>query len=109
VEIPKFLEGDQVTLFGPPDTEKMSINAMNAYNRVSPDEPAIVTELAEAAGQVPRWGADNEDSKTPIMKSILQACENLIGCFDGTLRFEDVAQGKVYELDKEGLAIFVMS
>lgn len=104
VEIPEFLVGDQVTLFGPPDTEKMSINAMNAFNRVSSDEPAIVTELAEAAGQVPRWGADNEDSKTPIMVNFLNACRNLVGCFDGTIRFEDERNGKVYELDESGLS-----
>ena len=104
VTIPDFLVGDQVTLFGPPDTAKMSINAMNAFNRVSPDEPAIVTELAEAAGQVPRWGADNEDSKTPIMANFLQACENLVGCFDGTLEFHDEKRGKTYRLDDSGLS-----
>lgn len=103
VEIPGFLKGDQVTLFGPPDTAKMSINAMNAFNRVSPNEPPIVTELAEAAGQVPRWGADNEDSKTPIMTDFLSACENLVGCFDGTIRFEEPG-GKVYKLDETGLS-----
>ena len=104
VEIPDFLAGDQVTLFGPPDTAKMSINAMNAFNRRSPHEHPLVTELAEAAGQVPRWGADNEDSKTPIMENFLNACENLIGCFDGTLRFEDPDNGKTYELDETGLS-----
>ncbi|MGJ8725180.1 MAG: hypothetical protein ACSHYB_11530 [Roseibacillus sp.] len=104
VVIPEFLVGDQVTLFGPPDTAKMSINAMNAFNRVSPDEPAIVTELAEAAGQVPRWGADNEDSKTPIMANFLQACQNLVGCFDGTLEFHDEKRGKSYRLDESGLS-----
>jgi len=83
----------------------MAINAMNAFNRVSPDEPPIVKELAEAAGQVPRWGADNEDSKTPIMESFLNACENLVGCFDGTLRFVDERNGKTYELDETGLSI----
>ncbi len=104
VEIPGFLVGDQVTLFGPPDTAKMSINAMNAFNRRSPEEPALVTELAEAAGQVPRWGADNEDSKTPIMESFLSACENLIGCFDGTLAIVDPESGKKYQLDGTGLS-----
>ena len=104
VTIPQFLVGDQVTLFGPPDTAKMSINAMNAFNRISPDEPAIVTELAEAAGQVPRWGADNEDSKTPIMANFLQACENLVGCFDGSLEFHDEKNGKDYRLDESGLS-----
>jgi len=104
VKIPEFLVGDQVTLFGPPDTEKMSINAMNALNRKSPNEPPMVTELVESAGQVPRWGADNEDSKTPIMADFLSACENLIGCFDGTLRFDDAGKGRTYELDESGLS-----
>ncbi|WP_411826703.1 2-oxo-4-hydroxy-4-carboxy-5-ureidoimidazoline decarboxylase [Luteolibacter sp. AS25] len=104
VDIPEFLAGDQVTLFGPPDTAKMSINAMNAFNRRSSDEHPLVTELAEAAGQVPRWGADNEDSKTPIMEDFLHACENLIGCFDRTLRHEDEKSGKIYELDHAGLS-----
>eukprot|EP00903_Cladosiphon_okamuranus_P003567 g3565.t1 len=104
VEIPDFLAGDQVTLFGPPDTAKMSINAMNAFNRRNADEPPLVTELAEARGQVPRWGADNEDSKTPIMEDFLQACENLIGCFEGTLRHEDETTGRIYTLDDSGLS-----
>jgi malate synthase len=104
VLIPDFLVGDQVTLFGPPDTAKMSINAMNAFNRVDADESPVVKELAEAAGQVPRWGADSEDSKTPIMTDLLSACENLVGCFDGTIRFEDTKRGRVYELDAEGLS-----
>lgn len=104
VVVPDFLVGDQVTLFGPPDTEKMAINAMNAMNRRPADEPLIVTELAEAAGQVPRWGADNEDSKTPIMVNFLKACRNLVGCFEGTIRFEDGGSGRVYELDEGGLS-----
>ena len=29
IEIPEFLRGFQLTLFGPPDTAKLSINAMN--------------------------------------------------------------------------------
>ncbi len=104
VEIPEFLEGEQVTLFGPPDTAKMSINAMNALHRKPAEEPSIIAELVEDSGEVPRWGADNEDSKTPIMRAFLQACENLTGCFDGTLRFEDADRGKTYELADEGLA-----
>jgi len=104
VEIPEFLRGDQVTLFGPPDTAKLAINAMNAVHRKPANEPAIVSELAEAAGQVPRWGADNEDSKTPIMVNFLQACENLKGCFDGTLELHDEARGKTYQLAKDNLS-----
>lgn len=105
IEIPEFLNGDQVTLFGPPDTAKMAINAMNAVNRQPTQEPAIVSRLVEEAGQVPRWGADNEDSQTPIMSKFLQACENLTGCFDRTIRFEDPSSGKLYQLDDERLSL----
>lgn len=98
VDVPAYMVGDQVTLFGPPDTAKLSINAMNAVHRRPADEAPIVTELVETSGQVPRWGADDEDSKTPIMRNFLLACQNIIGCFDGTLRFEDEARGKVYSL-----------
>lgn len=98
VEIPEFLRGEQVTLFGPPDTARMAINAMNALHRKRADEPPLVAELVDASGQVARWGADNEDSKTPLMASFLRACQNLVGCFDGTLRVEDSARGRVYEL-----------
>ena len=105
VVVPEFLKGFQVTLFGPPDTAKMAINAMNALNRRLPNEPSIVTELVEASGLVPRWGADNEDSKTPVMKNFLSACENLVGCFDGTLSFDDPNNGKSYRLDETGRSI----
>lgn len=98
VETPDFLKGDQITLFGPPDTVKMSINAMNALHRKLPGESPLVAELVEASGLVPRWGADNEDSKTPIMRNFLHACENLIGCFERTLFLEDKKRGKTYQL-----------
>ena len=93
VTVPPFLEGDQVTLFGPPDTARMAINAMNAVHRVPKGEPAIVAELVEASGQVPRWGADDEDSQTPIMDRFLQACSHLMGCYDGTLTAPGKAGG----------------
>lgn len=104
VTIPDFMAGDQVTLFGPPDTARMSINAMNALHRKLPDEPALVAELVAASGQVARWGADDEDSKTPIMDNFLHACENIMGCFDRTLRFVDERRGKTYELAESGLS-----
>ena len=44
----------------------------------------MVAELVDASGQLPRWGADNED-KTPIMRNFLRACQNLTGCFRGDL------------------------
>lgn len=104
IVVPAFLQGEQVTLFGPPDTAKMAINAMNALHRVRDDEPALVAELVDASGEVPRWGADDEDSKTPLMRSFLAACDNLVGCFDRTLRFEDTRRGKVYELAADRLS-----
>ena len=105
VHIPEFLQGDQVTLFGPPDTEKMSINAMNSLHRALKDEDPLIAQLVEESGQVPRWGADNEDSKTPIMRSFLHACRNLIGCYEGDLSFDDPKNGKQYRLTNNGRAI----
>ncbi len=104
VGVPEFMRGIQVTLFGPPDTAKMSINAMNALHRRPKNEPSLVTELVDESGAVPRWGADNEDSKTPIMRTFLKACENLVGCFDGTIRFVDEARQKTYELADDKLS-----
>ena len=104
VVVPEFLRGEQVTLFGPPDTPKMAINAMNALHRRRADEPEIVGRLVERSGQTPRWGADDEDSKTPIMHNFLAACENLIGCFEGTLSYDDPVRGKSYRLAESGLA-----
>ncbi len=98
VDVPPFLRGDQVTLFGPPDSARLAINAMNALHRRRPDEPALVSELVAASGQVPRWGADSEDSKTPRLRDLLQASENLAGCFDGSLSFTDARTGRTYRL-----------
>lgn len=104
VQVPAFMAGDQITLFGPPDTARMSIHAMNALHRRRPDEPPLVAQLVAESGQVPRWGADDEDSKTPVMTSFLRACENLIGCFERTLTAEDPAREKQYRLAADGLA-----
>jgi malate synthase len=97
VAIPPALAGDQVTLFGPPDSARLAINAMNAIHRRRPDEPDIVAELV-AEADVPRWGADSEDSKTPRIRDLLLASVNLAGCFDGSLRLQDERTGKVYAL-----------
>lgn len=104
VRVPSYMAGEHVTLFGPPDTAKMSINAMNTLHRRLANEPPIVAALVESSGQVPRWGADNEDSKTPILANLLSATENLIGCFNRTLSFEDPRTGKAYTLAKSGLS-----
>jgi malate synthase len=104
IQLPDFLQGEHVTLFGPPDTAKMTINAMNALHRTLPNEAPIVEELVTESKQVPRWGADNEDSKTPVINNLLSATENLMGCFRGTLEFTDSTTGKQYRLEKDGLA-----
>ncbi len=104
VQIPNHLRGDQITLFGPPDNARLAINAMNAIHRVRPDEPAIVKDLvAEAA--VPRWGADSEDSKTPILRDLLEASVNLAGCFDASLTLTDERSGKRYSIADERRSI----
>lgn len=104
VEVPAYLRGEQVTLFGPPDSARMAINAMNALHRRRPGEPAVVDTLVAASGQVPRWGADSEDSKTPRLGDLLNASLNLAACFDGTLAFTDPASGRAYRLAESGRA-----
>ncbi len=104
VFVPLYMRGAQVTLFGPPDSQKLSINAMNAFHRRLPKEPLIVQKLVEEFDQEPRWGADNEDSKTPIMVNFLHSCRNLMGCFNRTISFEDPRTKKKYTLEKDHLS-----
>lgn len=104
VHVPASMQGEQVTLFGPPDTPRMSINAMNALHRSLPGEDPLVAELLAEGGQVPRWGADSEDSVTPISANLMEANRNLQGCYDRTLGFVDEARGREYRLAEEGLS-----
>jgi len=105
VDVPAFMRGEQVTLFGPPDSARMAINAMNAIHRKRPDEAAIVSELVAESGQVPRWGADSEDSKTPTVRDLLSASRNLHACFERTLTFTDPKSGRTYSLAEDGLSL----
>ncbi len=102
-ELPEHLRGVHVTLFGPPDSAKMAINAMNAYHRKLPGEPAIVEELLAAQKSAPYWGADDEDSKTPIRSDLVDAGVNLTACFEGTLKHREGA--KHYQLAQHKLAL----
>ena len=104
VTIPPSMQGEQVTLFGPPDDPRMAINAMNSLHRRLPDEAPIVTKLVEEAAQVPRWGADNEDSMTPLAENLLAANTHLLGCYDGSLTFQDPATQRHYAIQQEGRA-----
>ncbi|MBA2403225.1 MAG: serine hydrolase [Bdellovibrionales bacterium] len=99
--VPDYLQGNHVTLFGPPDNAKLSINAMNAYYRKLKDEPAIVEELLSTQKNIPKWGADDEDSKTPLRSDLISSGENLTRCLDGDLSFTDEVTGKKYELVSE--------
>lgn len=101
-EIPEYLRGPHVTLFGPPDSAKMAINAMNAYHRKLKGEPAIVEELLSTQKADPKWGADDEDSKTPLRQDLIDAAVNLTGCFDRTLRLDEGK--KTYELAQDHLS-----
>jgi allantoicase/malate synthase/CubicO group peptidase (beta-lactamase class C family)/2-oxo-4-hydroxy-4-carboxy--5-ureidoimidazoline (OHCU) decarboxylase len=103
--IPTFLQGTHVTLFGPPDSAKMAMNAMNSYHRRLKDEPAIVAELLRSSGEYPKWGADDEDSKTPLREDLVDAAVNLTACFDRSLRLPVEEGGKKYELAKDHLAL----
>lgn len=82
--LPAHLAGAHVTLFGPADSARMAANAMNAFHRRLPDEPAELAPFV-ADGAPPRWGADNEDSKTPLRASLLTSMHNLMQCYDGSL------------------------
>lgn len=103
--IPEFLQGVHVTLFGPPDSAKMAINAMNTFHRKLKDEPPIVAELLKTQNSVPKWGADDEDSKTPLRADLVSSAVNLTACFEGNLSFTEA--GKKYELAKGHLADYL--
>lgn len=101
--IPEFLKGPHVTLFGPPGNAKMAINAMNTYHRKLKGEPEIIEKLLSTHKGNPKWGADDEDSKTPLRDDLLNSAINLTACFEGKLSYEE--NGKKYELAKDHLSI----
>ena len=103
--LPEHLRGPHVTLFGPPDSAKLAINAMNAYHRRLPDEPTVVAELVASAAASVKWGADCEDSKTPLRQDLGEAGLNLAACYDGTLTARDPATGRTYTLASSDRAV----
>ncbi|MFT5318489.1 MAG: malate synthase, partial [Chlamydiales bacterium] len=104
-EIPDCLKGKHVTLFGPADSAKMSINAMNAWHRIPKNESAIITKLVNDSGIIPKWGADDEDSKTPENTTFASACNNLIDCFHRTISFRDEKSSQEYHLASDKLSL----
>ncbi len=103
--LPDFLKGHHVTLFGPPDDTKLSINAMNAYHRKLKSEPKVIEKLLNTFQSSPKWGADDEDSKTPLRRDLVSAGVNLTECFEGSIHLQDEKNGKLYELEKDHLAL----
>ena len=101
--IPEWLRPPHVTLFGPPDSAKMAVNAMNAYHRKMAAEPQVVEELLARSTSLPKWGADDEDSKTPLRYDLMSAGENLCRCFDGSLSVQDGS--KLYAIIPEKRAL----
>jgi hypothetical protein len=85
VDVPEFMSGPQITLFGPPDSEKMCVNALNSLHRKMAGEIPLVAKLVAQSGVVPRWGADSEDSMTPLGHTLKAAAVNLRRCFDRSI------------------------
>ena len=104
-DIPEYLKGHHVTLFGPPDDPKLSINAMNAFHRKLKNEPPIVEEVLKNPTSLPKWGADDEDSKTPLRSDLISAGQNLTGCFEGNIQFKDPKSLKSYQLESNYLSL----
>lgn len=103
--LPDYLKGDHVTLFGPPDNPKLSINAMNAFHRKIDQEPSIIEEILSNTTHIPKWGADDEDSKTPLRSDLIQAAINLSGCINNTIEHIDPISKKKYQLANDKLSL----
>jgi malate synthase len=67
--------------------------------------PAIISEILAHSTLTPKWGADDEDSKTPLRADLISAGENLSSCFDGDLAFTDPKNQKTYTLESEKLSL----
>ncbi len=104
-KLPDYLVGYHVTLFGPPDDAKLSINAMNGFHRRLKNEPKIVEQLLEKTLETPKWGADDEDSKTPLREDLIKAGQNLTNCFDRSIGFVDQNSKKEYKLESKNLSL----
>jgi malate synthase len=101
-KIPVYLQGPHVTLFGPPESAKMTINALNSYHRKLREEPEIVSEILALEEIRPFWGADDEDSKTPLHEDLLNAGKNLTQGFAKSLSLDEGE--KKYRLAEDHLA-----
>ena len=88
VQVPEFLRGHHLTLFGPAINAKDSVAAMNCYENRLREEPPFVEELLIRAKSIspPKWGADNEDSSTPCRQALIDAGSNLATCFEADFR-----------------------
>lgn len=103
--IPQFLRGHHVTLFGPPDDAKLSINAMNAFHRKVEGEPQIVEELLAHSTLRVMWGADSEDSIAPLREKLVSAAQNLTDCIHQCISHRDPTAGREYRLAPSHLSL----
>ena len=78
---------------------------MNAYHRKLKDEPSVVEELLKTQTDNPFWGADDEDSKTPLRSDLVSAGVNLTECFEGTINYTDSKNNKNYKLESDHLSL----
>jgi malate synthase len=83
----------------------MALNAMNCYHRQLADEPPIIAQLLAKKDYRPRWGADVEDSKTPLRADMASAAQNISQCLRGQLEFDDAKKGKHYQLTASHTAL----
>ena len=79
----------------------MCINAMNSYHRKIKNEPASIEKNSFNLSASPFWGADNEDSKTPMRYDLVSSGENLGKCFENEFEYTDPKNGKDYKVEKE--------
>src|SRR5207249_3768329 len=89
----------------PPDDPKLSVNAMNSYHRKIKNEPPVIEELLKTHTSRAKWGADDEDSKTPLRQDLISAGRNLTGCFTREIAFTDPKTQRRYALEKDHLAL----
>ena len=95
-ELPEYLTGPHVTIFGTAGSKKEKDDAMNVYsNSILENEPEIIKQLlkrqAETATSTTlmKWGADLEDSQTPSKRNFLNSQENLNDGFQQLLQVGD--------------------
>ena len=74
---------------------------MNSYHRKIKNEPASIEKTLSTSQAYPFWGADNEDSKTPMRDDLVSSGKNLGKFFEDEFEYTDPKNGKDYKVEKE--------